>query len=203
MVKSKSRSIYTMAKKGRNILEKVEKIPQKRGIISVGTVALGRNSSYRHCAARSKQWCVGVIYRLSILVSADVSQPIQKINGINYLMSADTNNLIFGIGYAMPTDTNNVSGIRGVTCDVKPKLTMKFSFAPSACTISRRLPLHHRLPRRRRRLPQHRCRRSHIVASAEPHCRQSLALLRWHRAPLPPKNRPEALAPSPAFLRRC
>jgi hypothetical protein len=29
MVKSKSRSIYTMAKKGRNILEKVEKIPQK------------------------------------------------------------------------------------------------------------------------------------------------------------------------------
>jgi hypothetical protein len=30
MVKSKSRSIYIMAKKGRNILEKVEKIPQKR-----------------------------------------------------------------------------------------------------------------------------------------------------------------------------
>jgi hypothetical protein len=29
MVKSKSRSIYTMAKKRRNILEKVEKIPQK------------------------------------------------------------------------------------------------------------------------------------------------------------------------------
>jgi hypothetical protein len=29
MVKSKSRCIYTMAKKGRNILEKVEKIPQK------------------------------------------------------------------------------------------------------------------------------------------------------------------------------
>jgi hypothetical protein len=37
-VKSKSRSIYTMAKKGRKILEKVEKIPQKRGIISVRTV---------------------------------------------------------------------------------------------------------------------------------------------------------------------
>jgi predicted transcriptional regulator len=30
MAKSKSRSIYTMAKKGRKILEKVEKIPQKR-----------------------------------------------------------------------------------------------------------------------------------------------------------------------------
>jgi hypothetical protein len=29
MVKLKSRSIYTMAKKGRNILEKVEKISQK------------------------------------------------------------------------------------------------------------------------------------------------------------------------------
>jgi hypothetical protein len=47
MVKSKSRSIYTMAKKGRNILEKVEKYLKK--VISVGTVAaatvvLGRNS---------------------------------------------------------------------------------------------------------------------------------------------------------------
>jgi hypothetical protein len=38
---------------------------------------------------------VGVIYRLSILVLADVSQPIQKIIGIGYLMSTDTNNLIF------------------------------------------------------------------------------------------------------------
>jgi hypothetical protein len=47
MVKSKSRSIYTMAKKGRNILEKVEKYLKK--VISVGTVAaatvvLGQNS---------------------------------------------------------------------------------------------------------------------------------------------------------------
>jgi hypothetical protein len=47
MVKLKSRSIYTMAKRGRNILEKVEKIPKK--LISVGTVAattvvLDRNS---------------------------------------------------------------------------------------------------------------------------------------------------------------
>jgi hypothetical protein len=58
---------------------------------------------------------VGVIYRLSILVSADVSQPIQKIIGIGYLMSANTNNLIFGIGCAMPADMNNVPGIRGVT----------------------------------------------------------------------------------------
>jgi hypothetical protein len=37
MVKLKSRSIYTMTKMGRRVLEKVEKIPQKRGIISVGT----------------------------------------------------------------------------------------------------------------------------------------------------------------------
>jgi hypothetical protein len=36
MVKSKSRSIYTMAKKGRNILEKVEKYLKKAN--------LGRNS---------------------------------------------------------------------------------------------------------------------------------------------------------------
>jgi hypothetical protein len=113
MVKSKSRSIYTMVKKGRNILEKVKKYLKK--VISVGTVALGRNSSCRHCGARSKQWCVGVIYRLSILISADVSQPIQKIVGIGYLMSADTINHIFDIGYTMLADTNNVSGIRGVT----------------------------------------------------------------------------------------
>jgi hypothetical protein len=38
MVKLKSRSIYTMAKRGKHILEKVEKIPQKRRIISVKTV---------------------------------------------------------------------------------------------------------------------------------------------------------------------
>jgi hypothetical protein len=38
MVKLKSRSIYTMTKKGKHILEKVEKIPQKGGIISVETV---------------------------------------------------------------------------------------------------------------------------------------------------------------------
>jgi hypothetical protein len=58
---------------------------------------------------------VGIIYRLSILVSADVSQPIQKIIGISYFMSADTINHIFGIGCTMSADTNNVSGIIGVT----------------------------------------------------------------------------------------
>jgi hypothetical protein len=51
-----------------------------------------------------------------MLISADVSQPIQKIIGIGYLMSADTINHIFGIGCTMSTDTNNLSGIRGVTC---------------------------------------------------------------------------------------
>jgi hypothetical protein len=45
IVKSKLRSIYTMAKKGRNILEKVEKYLKK--VISIGTVALGQNSSHR------------------------------------------------------------------------------------------------------------------------------------------------------------
>jgi hypothetical protein len=84
-------------------------------VISVGTVALGRNSSRRHCGARSEQWCVGVIYRLSILVSTDVSQPIQKIIDISYLMSVDTINHIFDIGCTMSADTNNVSGIRGGT----------------------------------------------------------------------------------------
>jgi hypothetical protein len=59
MVKSKSRSIYTMTKKGRNILVKVEKYLKKGN--------LGRNSSCRHCGAQSEQWCVGGIYRLSFV----------------------------------------------------------------------------------------------------------------------------------------
>jgi hypothetical protein len=49
------------------------------------------------------------------LVSAEVSQSIQKIIDIDWLTSADTINHIFGIGYTMSADTNNVSGIRGVT----------------------------------------------------------------------------------------
>jgi hypothetical protein len=102
-----------MARKGRNILEKIEKYLKK--VISIEIVALGRNCSHRHYGARSELWCVGVIYRLSILISADVSQPIQKIIGIDYLMSADTIKHIFGIGCTMSVDTNNVSGIRGVT----------------------------------------------------------------------------------------
>jgi hypothetical protein len=55
MVKSKSRFIFTMAKKGRNILEKVEKYLKKAN--------LGRNSSRYHNGARSEQLCVGGIYR--------------------------------------------------------------------------------------------------------------------------------------------
>jgi hypothetical protein len=67
-------------------------------VMSTKIVALGQNSRCRHCGARLEQWCVGVIYRLRILVSTDVSQPIQKINGIGYLMSVDTINHIFDIG---------------------------------------------------------------------------------------------------------
>jgi hypothetical protein len=84
-------------------------------VISVEIVALDQNSSRHHCGAQSKQWCVGVIYRLSILVSADVSHPIQKITGICDLMSADTINHIFCISCTMSADTNNILGIRGVT----------------------------------------------------------------------------------------
>jgi hypothetical protein len=93
-----------MAKKERNILEKVEKIPCN----------LCRKSRHRHCDAQSEQWFASSIYRLSILVSLDVSQPIQKIIGIGYHMSADTIKHIFLISCTMSADTNNVSGIRGV-----------------------------------------------------------------------------------------
>jgi hypothetical protein len=85
------------------------KKPQKREIISVGTVAaitmvLSWNSSVR-----------AVFIGCALLVLADVSQVIQMIISIDYLTSADTINLIFSISYTMSADTNNVLGIRGVT----------------------------------------------------------------------------------------
>jgi hypothetical protein len=140
-----------MARKGRNILEKIEKYLKK--VISIETVTLGRNCSHRHYGARSELWCVSVIYRLSILISADVSQPIQKIIGIDYLMSADT----IGIGCTMSVDTNNVSGIRGVTPPTRNSnhgeilvCAVRLSkFPPSA-------PSPPTTPHHRRRLP--RCR---------------------------------------------
>jgi hypothetical protein len=101
----------------------------------VGIVALSRNNSRHHSPARSKHWCAGGIYRLSILVSADVSQPIQKIIGIGWIMSADTINHIFCIGCTMSADTNNVSGIRGVPRRCETIIMVKFGFAPSACPI--------------------------------------------------------------------
>jgi hypothetical protein len=91
-------------------------MPQRKGIISVGTVLpsvrivaattvmLGRNSGLR-----------AVFIGCALLVSADVSQPIQKIIGNGWLTSPYTINHIFGIGYTISTDTNNVPGIRGVT----------------------------------------------------------------------------------------
>jgi hypothetical protein len=66
------------------------------GTVTTATVVLGRHSgmlaNYIDC---------------SLLVAADVSQPIQKMIGIGWIRSADTNNLIFGIGCAMPVETNN------------------------------------------------------------------------------------------------
>jgi hypothetical protein len=92
---------------------------------------------------------VGVIYRRSILVSADVSQPIQKIIDIGYLMLTDTINHIFGIGCTMSVDTDNVSGIR----DVTPTMQNPNRDEILVCAV--RLlkfptPLRCRLPRRRR-----------------------------------------------------
>jgi hypothetical protein len=69
------------------------------------------------------------------LVSVDVSQQIQKIIGIDWIMSADTINHIFGIGCTMSADTNNVSGIRGVPHRCETLIVVKFGFAPSGCPI--------------------------------------------------------------------
>jgi hypothetical protein len=66
------------------------------GTVTTAIVMLGQQSGVR-----------ATYIDCSLLVAADVSQPIQKMIGIGWLRSADTNNLIFGIGCAMPADTNN------------------------------------------------------------------------------------------------
>jgi hypothetical protein len=66
------------------------------GTVAASTIVLGRHSGMR----------VTYIY-CSLLVAADVSQPIQKMIGISCLRSVDTNNLFFGIDCVMPTDMNN------------------------------------------------------------------------------------------------
>jgi hypothetical protein len=66
------------------------------GTVTTITVVLGRHSGVR------------VTYiDCSLLVAADVSQLIQRMIGIGWLRSADTNNHIFAIACAMPPDTNN------------------------------------------------------------------------------------------------
>jgi hypothetical protein len=50
-----------------------------------------------------------------LLVSADITQPIQNIFGIGWIKSADTINLIIGISSHNSADTKIVQGIRGVT----------------------------------------------------------------------------------------
>jgi hypothetical protein len=58
---------------------------------------LGRNSSRRHRVLGRNSGVWAVFIGRALLVSADVSQPIQKIIGIGYITSADTINKIFGI----------------------------------------------------------------------------------------------------------
>jgi hypothetical protein len=69
--------------------------------LSVRTVAAATVMLHRHSGVRASY------IDCSLLVVADVSQSIQKMIGIGWLRSADTNNLIFGIGCAMLADTNN------------------------------------------------------------------------------------------------
>jgi hypothetical protein len=109
---------------------------------------IGQNNIRRHYGAQSEQWCVGGIYRLSILISSDVSQLIQKIIGISWLTPVDTINQIFGIGCIMSADTNNVSGITGVLCRRKT-LIFPPSTPPPPSTPCRRC--HHRQPHLRPR----------------------------------------------------
>jgi hypothetical protein len=64
--------------------------------VTTTTIVLGRHSGVR-----------ATYIDCSLLVVADVSQSIQKMIGIDWLKSVDTNNLIFGISCAMPADMNN------------------------------------------------------------------------------------------------
>jgi hypothetical protein len=87
----------TMAKKGKkHIRERVKKIPQRNW----PPPYFLQNCRY-HCGAQSdivsEQWCGRPIYRLSIMVSADVSWPIQKLIGISWIRLIDTINRICGI----------------------------------------------------------------------------------------------------------
>jgi hypothetical protein len=63
-------------------------VTQSDGSVVAAIVVLGQHSgvqtTYIDC---------------SLLIAADVSQPIQKMIGIGWLRSADINNLIFCIGY--------------------------------------------------------------------------------------------------------
>jgi hypothetical protein len=58
---------------------------------------LGRNSNRRHCVLGQNSGVWAVFIGQALLVSADVSQPIQKIIDIGCITSADTINEIFGI----------------------------------------------------------------------------------------------------------
>jgi cbb3-type cytochrome oxidase subunit 1 len=55
--------------------------------VAAATVMLGRHNGMQ-----------ATYIDCSLLVAADISQPIQKMVGIDWLRSADTNNLIFCIG---------------------------------------------------------------------------------------------------------
>jgi hypothetical protein len=76
MVKLQSRFIYTMAKKGKNILEKVEKNTSKNGNNLDQNSSLSQNSSHRHCVLSQNSSVWAVFIGRALLVSADVNQPI-------------------------------------------------------------------------------------------------------------------------------
>jgi hypothetical protein len=137
---------------------------------------------------------VGGIYRLSILILANVSQLIQKIIGISWLTSVDTINQIFGIGCIMSADTNNVSGITGVLCRRKT-LIFPPSTPPPPSMPRRRY--HHRQPYLR---PRCRTVTNPVAVSPSPFPTRRAALsptLSHHR-----HRQPHRVMPSPLpFLR--
>jgi hypothetical protein len=125
--------------------------------VAATTVVLSQNSGVRE-----------IFIGCALLVSADVSQLIQRIIGIGWLTSADTINHIFGISYTVSVDTNNVQGIRGVTppmrnanrgeiwfCAVSLPNIPTLYVATSIGVAPPRSAQRH-LPRLYRRLPLHR-----------------------------------------------
>jgi hypothetical protein len=184
-----------MAKKGKTHIRESWKNTSKKGNNLGQNSSLGRNSIRRHCVLGQNSGVWVVFIGRALLVSAGVSQPIQKIIGISCITSADTINEIFGIRWITLVDTNNVPGIRGVPpptrnpnrseiwfCVVRlPTLDAACSLATAAAS------LHAAAPDPWRSAPGSRPPDARLFAPIPDHRAPSMPRPSDHRAPSTPR----------------